>query len=244
MLPEQDRELLTAYVDGELSTRQRKTVLRLLRRSTEARELLRQLQQDARELRELPRPRLNPDFSQRVLHNIGQRGLRPPRRPDRAAVPFWTLVAAAASVLCAVGLGTFAFVVTRLASDDQPSRVAGKKPDRTPSPAISKDAPPSPGKEGVAKGRPEEGPSKGRTDVKEGPSAEPVVKTPDKKTEPIGREKSSEGTSVERLPTAPPVEQVDPAEVHVCVPSLFRLRAIAPEREGGRLRKDLARDEA
>ena len=43
MLPEQDRELLTSYVDGELSTRQRKTVLRLLRRSAEARELLRQL---------------------------------------------------------------------------------------------------------------------------------------------------------------------------------------------------------
>src|SRR5438270_11816665 len=103
MLPEQDRELLTAYVDGELTTRQRRSLMRRLRRSTEARELLRRLQEDARELHELPYPSLVPDFSDRVLQTIGQKGLRPPRRLNRASVPFWTLPAAAAAVLCAVG---------------------------------------------------------------------------------------------------------------------------------------------
>src|SRR2546430_2493824 len=47
MLPERGRELLTAYVDGELSARQRRHVLRLLRHSAEARRLLQRLQGDA-----------------------------------------------------------------------------------------------------------------------------------------------------------------------------------------------------
>ncbi|MBI1918023.1 MAG: hypothetical protein HYS12_25295, partial [Planctomycetes bacterium] len=146
MLPDQDRELLTAYVDGELSTRQRKSVVRLLRRSAEARELLLRLQADARELRALPRPHLAPDFSDGVLKVIGQSGLRPAFRPDRAAVPFWTLAAAAAAVLCAVGLGTFALVAT-LADDTQPSRVArGHKPNGSSPSGIAKDTPPPPDK--------------------------------------------------------------------------------------------------
>ena len=57
MLPDRDRQLLSAFVDGELSSRQRRHVERLLRRSGEARTLLRRLQEDARELRHLPRPR-------------------------------------------------------------------------------------------------------------------------------------------------------------------------------------------
>ena len=39
MLPEQYRQLLTAYVDGELSGRQRRHVVRLLKRSPDGREL-------------------------------------------------------------------------------------------------------------------------------------------------------------------------------------------------------------
>ena len=61
MLPERFRELLTAYVDGELSARQRRHVLRLLRRSVEARRLLHFLQSDSHNLIHLPRVRLDPD---------------------------------------------------------------------------------------------------------------------------------------------------------------------------------------
>src|SRR5437016_3994573 len=101
MLPESTCQLLTAYVDGEVSARQRKVVARLLRRSSEARELLRQLQDDARKLRYLPRPPLGTDLSDGILRTIAQRGLRPPQRisPPSAAVPLWTVVAAAASIL-------------------------------------------------------------------------------------------------------------------------------------------------
>jgi len=42
MLSDQVLELLTAFVDGELHQRQREEVLRLLNRSSEARELVRQ----------------------------------------------------------------------------------------------------------------------------------------------------------------------------------------------------------
>src|SRR5262249_30056386 len=62
MLRARHRELLPAYVDGELSNRQRRQFLRLLHRSPEARVLLRQMQRDAKALRDLPRPRLPGDL--------------------------------------------------------------------------------------------------------------------------------------------------------------------------------------
>src|SRR5215831_7986877 len=72
MLSDQFRQLLTAYVDGELSSRQRKAVQRLLRRSPEARSLLLKLQEDARRLRALPRHRLGEVFTARVVRSAQQ----------------------------------------------------------------------------------------------------------------------------------------------------------------------------
>jgi hypothetical protein len=113
MLTERCLGLLTAYVDGELSNRQRKAVLRLLRRSAEARTLLRKLQEDARRLRELPRQRLAADFSQQVLRAIATRpgplrapAVRPARQPLWSA---WGGLAAAAAVLLIVGAGAYVF---------------------------------------------------------------------------------------------------------------------------------------
>jgi hypothetical protein len=106
MLNDQYTELLTAYVDGELTNRQRKAVLRLLRRSSDARKLLRDLQEDAERVRRLPRQHLAHDFSARVLHTIAQRKLRPgrlrPSRPLPLQVPAWIAVTVAASVLLMV----------------------------------------------------------------------------------------------------------------------------------------------
>ena len=65
MLLDRYRQLLTAYVDGELSSRQRRHVVRLLHRSAEARRLLRQLEADAKSLRDLPRPALSVDSRER-----------------------------------------------------------------------------------------------------------------------------------------------------------------------------------
>jgi hypothetical protein len=106
MLAERYYQLLTAYVDGELSARQRKAVQRLLRKSSEARVLLRQLQGDADAVRRLPRPRVDPDFPQRVVGTISERGLRPARQSAAGVQPRrsfpWLGWAAAAVVLVSV----------------------------------------------------------------------------------------------------------------------------------------------
>jgi hypothetical protein len=108
MLSEQFRQLLTAYVDGELSNRQTRAVQRLLRRSSEARALLRKLQEDSARVRGLPRQRLDDQFVTRVLEAIEHRAPRrvPARRP---MPPQWASFAAAAAVLLAVSLGSFLY---------------------------------------------------------------------------------------------------------------------------------------
>jgi negative regulator of sigma E activity len=108
MLSEQFRQLLTAYVDGELSNRQTRAVQRLLRRSGEARALLRKLQEDSARLRGLPHRRLDDQFVSRVLQAIEHRA--PRRMPVRPPVPpQWAGFAAAAAVLLAVSLGSFLY---------------------------------------------------------------------------------------------------------------------------------------
>jgi hypothetical protein len=113
MLSERHSQLLTAYLDGELSARQRKAVVRLLHRSPEARALLRQLQQDAQALRQLPARKLPADFPLKVVRTIAERGLqpgglRPSVRPR--GIPAWAGLVAAAAVLLMVGAGAFVFL--------------------------------------------------------------------------------------------------------------------------------------
>ena len=70
MLSEYDKELLTAFVDGELTRRQRKSVLRLLHESSEARSFLRDLQEDVHLFKVLPQHKLEEDFAATVLGEI------------------------------------------------------------------------------------------------------------------------------------------------------------------------------
>jgi hypothetical protein len=110
MLSTHYQELLTAYVDGELTPRQRRLVLRLLRRSGEARTLLRQLQEDARRLRLAPAHSIPVDLSGPILETIVRRKLAPapaPRVRLHRSFPVWTGAAAAAAVLLVVGIGAF-----------------------------------------------------------------------------------------------------------------------------------------
>jgi hypothetical protein len=142
MLTDQVRELLTGYVDGELSNRQRRLAERLLRRSPEARALLTQLQEDAQRLRALPRRHLDEQFSARVLRAVRQRQAQERRRAaDReAAYPLWASLAAAAAVLVAVSFGSFFYFAhaphdtptgPQVAVEDRPPEVLGD-PDEKP----------------------------------------------------------------------------------------------------------------
>src|SRR5438045_1829961 len=111
MLPDRLSRLLTACIDGELDGQQRKAVLQLLRRSKQARRLLRALQQDAERLRGVPCPTLGPEFAEQVLQVIGSRAAEPSRpstHPVRRYLPTWG-VAAGAAVLLAVGLTTYVY---------------------------------------------------------------------------------------------------------------------------------------
>lgn len=108
MLSDAHLQLLTAFVDGELSRRQRKAVLRLLHRSSEARSVLSELQENAHLLKQLPHHhRLPRDFSDSLLQEIARRGLRPApavrSSVPRRSLPFRWL-AAAACVLIAAGI--------------------------------------------------------------------------------------------------------------------------------------------
>jgi hypothetical protein len=153
MLSDQFRQLLTAYVDGELSNRQTRAVQRLLRRSSEARALLRKLQEDSARLRGLPRQHLDDQFVSRVLQAIEHRA--PGRLPVRPPVPpQWAAFAAAAAVLLATSLGSFLYFAQSpretvpnvpLAQNHEPKA----QPDSSPAPSEIKNddkavAPPPP----------------------------------------------------------------------------------------------------
>jgi hypothetical protein len=122
MLPDRFRQLLTTYVDGEATPRQRQEIENLVQRSGEARELLRQLQGDAACLRALPRPGLGPDFTGQVLQAIADRRLQPGRQPALAkgrTLPAWLGVAVAASVFVAVTVASFVYFSPTSVPPDQ-----------------------------------------------------------------------------------------------------------------------------
>ena len=112
MLSSEEQELLTAFVDGELSARRRRPLARLLRRSAEARALLRNLQGDSRELRAMPALSAPADLSALVLRRI-EAAPRPVLRMTRRTAPvpvrfpLYRGFAAAAAVLLFIGLSSF-----------------------------------------------------------------------------------------------------------------------------------------
>ena len=143
MLPDRLCQLLTAYVDGELSARQQRAVLRLLNRSAEARAVLRQLQEDTDRLRQLPRKQLAPDFAAQVLLAINEQGIHPAPRPRRMApvgVPSWLGLAAAAAVLLIIGTASFVYFAV---SPLEPGN-SGTQANNRPTPPAPDDVPAPP----------------------------------------------------------------------------------------------------
>jgi hypothetical protein len=127
MLSDQVCRLLTAYVDGELSAPQQQAVLQLLQGSAEARELLHKLQQDAEQLRQLPRHGLGPNFASQVLRAADERLGQPLRRPVRR-VPMeispWLGLAGAAAVLLVVGAASYFYFAAAVPKPDAGGAIA------------------------------------------------------------------------------------------------------------------------
>jgi anti-sigma factor RsiW len=129
MLSDRLLRLLTAYVDGEATAHQRRVVLRRLRKSPEARSVLKKLQDDANELRQLPACRLGQDLSQGILERIGSQVVRPirisaPQVPS--AVPRGFGLATAAAVLLALGFGSVYYLK---AVRERPPEIAAVVPE-------------------------------------------------------------------------------------------------------------------
>jgi hypothetical protein len=109
MLPDQVTELLAAFVDGELSQRQRKTALRLLQRSSEARELLRQLQENAHKIKQLPRRKVEPSLVDEILRAIAEQKVQPKQPSLKSArrrhwMPYVAASLAASLLIAAIGV--------------------------------------------------------------------------------------------------------------------------------------------
>jgi hypothetical protein len=118
MLSPADRELITASLDGELSSADKKQVRELLKKSEPARELLSTLKTHARQLKQLPSVPAPIDFSADILGIIRDRNLTPtPLPPERARSrssafwnpPVWAFIATAATLLLTITLGSYFF---------------------------------------------------------------------------------------------------------------------------------------
>lgn len=139
MLSDQVTQLLTAFVDGELSQRQRKAVMRVLHKSSEARELLRQMQENAHKLKQLPRRKLEPSLVDAVMQAIADQKAQPkpaaPRRSRRTWLPYFSAAMAASLLIGVVGIFAWKAFKDQEGKIDGPVVKTGdKKPEEKPTP--------------------------------------------------------------------------------------------------------------
>lgn len=121
---ERNIELLTAYIDGEVTRREQIAVLRLLNQSSEARKMLWQLQQNSLVIKKLPARTLPADFAANIVDTLKKTAALPksaqptpaarspssPHLPIRAGSRIAVRFAMAAAVLLAVGGGLYYFL--------------------------------------------------------------------------------------------------------------------------------------
>lgn len=247
MLPDSDAQLLTAYVDGEVSARQRKAVVRLLRRSGAARALLHRLREDARALGQLSRPQLAADFSDRVLQAISQRGLRPPRPVARpaAVVPLWKVLSAAAAILVAVGASSFLYFSGLLAGGKPSSAVARKdRKEKERTADVKKDGRQTPPlRTAIVDGKKDKPERPGDKDTQ---PPEKVVRNPDNDPKSVPPDKVPVVKPRDDIRTdrVGGMEMISPDRADVFVPALFRLQYLKQEAQRKALLGELSRHEA
>jgi hypothetical protein len=121
MLAANQRELILAAVDGELSAEEKRAAKQLLEVSPEARALYTKLKADRDRVRALPQAAPPAGFAARVMARVAAEPAhvaQPARSRDRKRVSVFGLVALAASLFIAVTLTTFAFFKGRGASGE------------------------------------------------------------------------------------------------------------------------------
>ncbi len=242
MLADQCLELLTAYVDGQLSARQQRLVQKLLKKSPDARNLLRKLQQDSHELMELPPPPPAPDMTLSVMQAIVQRGVHPHRRRRPAGtIPLWRGAAAAAAVLLLTAGASFLFFKEIGDNGKQGQVIHAHKPIQPGKPNDGNIAQPGPVDKDVAK-----------KDAREPKPDDPpernpgtnVVKEPEKKPDPDKVPTPPEKPDPNGISTAQGMRTFNPSEAEVALPTLLRLRDLAQEKPRKTLIHELARHDA
>jgi hypothetical protein len=254
MLPERQVRLLTAYVDGELTSAQQRQVTRLLKRSAEARTLLAHLQADSRQLIELPPVPAPIDFSAPVLAAIGQgkpRTAPRPRPAPRMTFPAWGGWAAAAAVLLAVGMGSFLSY-----SGTRPGKSGQTTHHRQPAPNDNHEA--APDGSGLAQVNPGNGKAEDDTTPdlpKDGEGPRQPKRNPEEKSDtPKGSERSTVKPLPDDRPEGPvlgaPSDQKDPLasapleRVDLALPVVHQLSTLDRASNAGKLREQLATGKA
>ena len=148
MLSEPVLELLTAFVDGELSQRQRKAVMRVLERSSEARGMLRQMQENAHKLKKLPRHKVEPSLVEQVLQAIAEQKSQPKqpsksRAGRRAWMPYLAATMAASLLMGVIGFAYWKAMIEPIDPlKDDSDKFVKVVPETKPEPKPSVESPP------------------------------------------------------------------------------------------------------
>lgn len=168
-------ELISAYLDGEVSGDERARAEQLLSADHEHRQVLEDMQALSKDMSELPSYRLDEQFAQRVMgaaRKVDPTVVdEPPARP-RTGAPSWRWQGGAAVVVTAAALVLLAFFLNEPATNNTPSgeritkvqptdsgRTDGKQPTRPLTPlsdnhvgdAPQQDAPPQDDERSMAK---------------------------------------------------------------------------------------------
>jgi hypothetical protein len=239
MLSDRDREFLTAYVDGELSSRQRRHVARLLHRSGEARRLLEKLKEDSGELRRLETPPLDADLAFPVLRTIAERHLAIQRQPgvrQPGVYPAWLGATVAAAVLLVVAASSYFFFAGALSRDSSTSLAHNHKAPPSPElPPIETPRVVEGSKESPIKGSPRPQPQ----DPPPQPHSEVVQRPVEKPTPP-----EPPATKDEPVLTAPSMEMFKLETANVALPVTIKLRELDQEASRKKLLGEWKQDTA
>ncbi|HZZ82557.1 MAG TPA: hypothetical protein VFE62_28925 [Gemmataceae bacterium] len=177
MLSDEVLELLTGYVDGELTARERAVLMRLLERSSEARGLLRQLMEDSHRLKQLSAQPSEPGLPGDFLQQIAQQQLLQASRQKATAERWWlpllaissvaSLLIGACSLLYWYNAGRNGEIKTGNVKKSVPLAAKNQTPDKKQIPAQVQPAPPTPNEEKSKKPLPAPSPAP--------PPADPVI---------------------------------------------------------------------